>query len=83
MLVLSRKKGESIVIQNNIVITVLSVEGDNVKIGISAPKDIDIYRKEIFEAIQQNNQDAVMDLQAIQNAMLHMGSLNPDQGDND
>lgn len=72
MLVLSRKKGESIVIQNNIVITVLSVEGENVKIGISAPKDIDIYRREIFEAIQQNNQDAVMDLQAIQNAILHM-----------
>ncbi|MFB5759869.1 carbon storage regulator CsrA [Paenibacillus medicaginis] len=83
MLVLSRKKGESIVIQNNIVITVLSVEGDNVKIGISAPKDIDIYRKEIFEAIQQNNQDAAMDLQAIQNAILHMESLNPDRGDNE
>ncbi|MFB5266726.1 carbon storage regulator CsrA [Paenibacillus enshidis] len=83
MLVLSRKKGESIVIQNNIVITVLSVEGENVKIGISAPKDIDIYRKEIFEAIQQNNQDAVMDLQAIQNAMLDMEGLNNNQGDNE
>jgi carbon storage regulator len=72
MLVLTRKKGESIVIQNDIVITVLSVEGDTVKIGISAPKDIDIYRKEVFEAIQQNNQSAVMDSNAIQNAMLDM-----------
>ncbi|AOK90142.1 carbon storage regulator CsrA [Paenibacillus polymyxa] len=72
MLVLTRKKGESIVIQNDIVITVLSVEGDNVKIGISAPKDIDIYRKEVFDAIQQNNQIAVMDSNAIQNAMLEM-----------
>ncbi|KKD54583.1 MULTISPECIES: carbon storage regulator CsrA [Paenibacillus] len=72
MLVLTRKKGESIVIQNDIVITVLSVEGDTVKIGISAPKDIDIYRKEVFDAIQQNNQIAVMDSNAIQNAMLEM-----------
>jgi carbon storage regulator len=70
MLVLTRKKGESIVIQNDIVVTVLSVEGDVVKIGISAPKDIDIYRKEIFEAIQQNNQNAVMDLETIQKAIL-------------
>ncbi|WP_328801041.1 carbon storage regulator CsrA [Paenibacillus sp. LX16] len=73
MLVLTRKKGESIVIQNDIVITVLSVEGDTVKIGISAPKDIDIYRKEVFDAIQQNNQFAVMDSNAIQSAMLEMG----------
>ncbi|MCP3807918.1 carbon storage regulator CsrA [Paenibacillus sp. Lou8.1] len=73
MLVLSRKKGESVVIHNDIVITVLSVEGDNVKIGISAPKDIDIYRKEIFDAIQHNNQNAVMDLEALKNAMLEMG----------
>ncbi|WDZ55140.1 carbon storage regulator CsrA [Paenibacillus polymyxa] len=72
MLVLSRKKGESVVIHNDIVITVLSVEGDNVRIGISAPKDIDIYRKEIFDAIQDNNQEAVMDIEALQNAMLEM-----------
>ncbi|WP_342415758.1 carbon storage regulator CsrA [Paenibacillus sp. FSL R10-2782] len=72
MLVLTRKKGESIVIQNDIVVTVLSVEGDTVKIGISAPKDIDIYRKEVFEAIQQNNQCAVMDSNAIQSAILDM-----------
>ncbi|QYK64377.1 carbon storage regulator CsrA [Paenibacillus sp. S25] len=72
MLVLTRKKGESIVIQNDIVVTVLSVDGDTVKIGISAPKDIDIYRKEVFEAIQLNNQFAVMDSNAIQSAMLEM-----------
>ncbi|URJ43472.1 carbon storage regulator CsrA [Paenibacillus polymyxa] len=78
MLVLTRKKGESIVIQNDIVITVLSVDGDTVKIGISAPKDIDIYRKEVFEAIQQNNQIAVMDSNAIQNAMLEMDKRKSD-----
>ncbi|WP_179030831.1 carbon storage regulator CsrA [Paenibacillus kribbensis] len=76
MLVLTRKKGESIVIQNDIVVTVLSVEGDTVKIGISAPKDIDIYRKEVFEAIQQNNQFAVMDTNAIQSAMRDMKERN-------
>ncbi|QQZ62215.1 carbon storage regulator CsrA [Paenibacillus sonchi] len=70
MLVLSRKKGESIVIQNDIVVTVLAVEGDVVKIGISAPKDIDIYRKEIFDSIQQNNQSAVMDLESVQKAIM-------------
>lgn len=72
MLVLTRKKGESIVIQNDIVITVLSVEGDVIKVGISAPKDIDIYRKEVFDAIQQNNQNAAMDLDMIKNVMLDM-----------
>lgn len=72
MLVLTRKKGESIVISNDIVLTVLSVEGDVVKIGIAAPRDIDIYRKEIYDAIQLNNQVAVMDLAAIKNVMLDL-----------
>ncbi|WP_339274932.1 carbon storage regulator CsrA [Paenibacillus sp. FSL W8-0426] len=62
MLVLSRKKGESIVIADNIILNVISVDGENVKIGITAPRDIEIYRKEILDAIQQSNQDAVMDL---------------------
>lgn len=69
MLVLARKKGESVIIDNNIIVTVLSVEGDNVKIGITAPKEIDIYRKEVFDAIGQNNQNAVMDLAAVQAAL--------------
>jgi carbon storage regulator len=73
MLVLTRKKGESIVISNDIVLTVLSVEGDVVKIGIAAPRDIDIYRKEIYDAIQLNNQVAVMDLTAIKNVMSNLG----------
>ena len=60
MLVLSRKKGESIVIDGNIEITVLGVEGDTVKIGINAPKSIDIFRKEVFDMIQQSNREASM-----------------------
>ncbi|MNL67948.1 hypothetical protein D3C87_1925980 [compost metagenome] len=76
MLVLTRKKGESIVIQNDIVVTVLSVEGDVIKLGISAPKEVDIYRKEIFEAIQKNNQNAAMDLEKIKNVMLDLNGTN-------
>ena len=52
MLALSRKQGESIVIGNNIEITVLEAKGDQVKIGISAPKSVPVYRKEIYAQIQ-------------------------------
>ncbi|MCR8645039.1 carbon storage regulator CsrA [Paenibacillus sp. N1-5-1-14] len=58
MLVLSRKKGETIVIDGNIEVTILDTEGDSVRIGINAPKHIDIYRQEVFLAIQQSNQEA-------------------------
>lgn len=61
MLVLSRKKGESIVIGDNIELTVLSVEGDTIKLGIQAPKQIDIYRKEILKSVQENNESAAID----------------------
>ena len=52
MLALTRKKGESIVINNNIEISVLEIRGDQIKIGISAPKDVPIYRKEVYLQIQ-------------------------------
>ncbi|MDQ8734020.1 carbon storage regulator CsrA [Paenibacillus sp. LHD-38] len=55
MLVLSRKSNESIMIGGNVEIIVLGVEGDNVKLGIRAPKEVDIYRKEIYIAIQAEN----------------------------
>lgn len=58
MLVLSRKKGESVMIGDQVEIVVLSVEGDAVKIGINAPKQMEIYRKEIYEAILNSNQEA-------------------------
>ncbi|AJS60372.1 carbon storage regulator CsrA [Paenibacillus sp. IHBB 10380] len=59
MLVLSRKKGESIVIQDQIEVTILGVEGDTVRIGISAPKHVDIFRKEVYASIQESNRDSV------------------------
>ena len=62
MLALSRKQGESIVIGNNIEITVLEAKGDQVKIGISAPKSVSVYRKEIYAQIQEENREAVANL---------------------
>ncbi|KOY17758.1 carbon storage regulator CsrA [Paenibacillus xylanivorans] len=64
MLVLSRKKGESIVIQDHIEVTVLAVEGDTVRIGISAPKHIDIFRQEIYASIQEANLESATPLAA-------------------
>ncbi|MBE5825959.1 MAG: carbon storage regulator CsrA [Butyrivibrio sp.] len=58
MLALSRKKNEAIVINNNIEITVLDIRGDQIKLGISAPKDIPIYRKEVYIQIQNENKEA-------------------------
>lgn len=51
MLVLSRKRNESIVIDENIVITVVDIRGDKVRLGIQAPKDVSIHRSEVYEAL--------------------------------
>ena len=59
MLALSRKKGEAIVINNDIEVTVLEVKGDQVKIGIAAPKEVPIYRKEVYIQIQEANKEAM------------------------
>ena len=59
MLALTRKKGGALVINNNIEITVLEIRGDQIKIGISAPKDVPIYRKEVYLQIQQENEAAI------------------------
>lgn len=59
MLALTRKKGEALVINNNIEVTVLEIRGDQIKIGISAPKDVPIYRKEVYLQIQQENEAAI------------------------
>lgn len=58
MLALSRKKNEAIIINNNIEITILEVKGDQVKIGISAPKEVPVYRKEVYVQIQEANKEA-------------------------
>ncbi len=56
MLVLSRKKNESIVIGDNIVITVVDVRGDKVRLGIEAPKDVPVHRREVYDAIKKAEQ---------------------------
>lgn len=58
MLALSRKKNEAIVINNNVEVTILEVKGDQVKVGITAPKEVPIYRKEVYLQIQEANKDA-------------------------
>lgn len=59
MLASSRKKNEAIVINNNIEITVLEIKGEQVKLGISAPKEVPVYRKEVYLQIQEANKDAL------------------------
>lgn len=59
MLALSRKKNEAIVINNDIEVTILEVKGEQVKIGIAAPKEVPIYRKEVYLQIQNATQEAV------------------------
>ncbi|MCI0332227.1 MAG: carbon storage regulator CsrA [Planctomycetes bacterium] len=58
MLVLSRQRDESIIIGDNIVITVVDVRGDKVRLGIEAPREVSVHRREIYEAIQRENQQA-------------------------
>ena len=51
MLVLSRKKNESIVINNDVIVTVVEIRGDKVRLGIVAPKDVPVHRQEVYDAI--------------------------------
>lgn len=71
MLALSRKKNEAIIINNNIEITILEIKGEQVKLGISAPKEIPVYRKEVYIQIQESNKEAmnVEGLDALKNLL--------------
>lgn len=62
MLVLTRKPGETLMLGEDIQIKVIAIDGDQVKIGVEAPKALKIYRQEIFEAIQQENKAALKTL---------------------
>jgi len=59
MLALSRKKNEALIINNNIEITVLEIKGEQVKLGISAPREVPVYRKEVYAQIQEANKEAM------------------------
>ena len=58
MLVLSRHRDESIIIGDDVVITIVDIRGDKVRLGINAPQDIPVHRREVYEAIQRENQKA-------------------------
>ena len=58
MLVLGRKKGQSIIIGDNIEITVVEIQGDTVRIGVNAPREVAVHRQEVFEQIAAENQQA-------------------------
>jgi carbon storage regulator len=58
MLVLSRQRDESIIIGDNIVVTIVDVRGDKVRLGIDAPREVSVHRREIYEAIQRENRQA-------------------------
>lgn len=57
MLVLSRQRDESIVIGDNVVVTIVDIRGDKVRLGIEAPGEIPVHRREVYEAIQRENRD--------------------------
>ncbi len=56
MLVLSRKKDESIVINDNIVVTVIEIRGDKIRLGFDAPKEVPIHRREVYDAIRRSEE---------------------------
>lgn len=66
MLALSRKKNEALVLNNNIEITVLEIKGEQVKLGISAPREVPVYRKEVYVQIQEANKEA-MNVDSLEN----------------
>ena len=59
MLILSRKSGESIVIDGRIKITIIRVEGEAVKVGVEAPAEVPVHRQEVYDEIQRSNQQAI------------------------
>ena len=71
MLALSRKKGEALVIANNVEVTILEIKGDQVKVGITAPREVPVYRKEIYLQIQDSNKAAtdVSGMQALKDLL--------------
>lgn len=65
MLVLSRRPGESIMIGPDVVVTVLEVRGDVIRLGIKAPRDVDVHREEVFLEVQQANRSAASPTDAV------------------
>ncbi len=60
MLVLSRKVGQRVIIEHGIVITILGAAGDSVRVGIDAPRSVQVYREEVYRAMQESNRAAAL-----------------------
>lgn len=81
MLILTRKLGEQINIGDDITVTLLEVKGTQVKLGIEAPKDISIHRKEIYERIREENlKSSEVDLSDLSEAASMLTSITPKKG---
>jgi carbon storage regulator len=80
MLVLSRQRDESIMIGDNVVITVVDIRGDKVRLGIDAPREVPVHRQEVYEAIQRENLRASQ-LQPEDTKGLADAPANPPRGD--
>lgn len=78
MLVLSRRKNQSIVIGDNIEISVVDIQGDVIRIGIDAPKEVSIYRKELLEEVKQANQEATQTASSLGDKLTILKSYKPD-----
>lgn len=78
MLVLTRRPGESIVVGQDIVVTVIEIKGGQVRIGIDAPREIDVYREEIYEQVRQENLNAVANADRIRDAVRDQPRRDPD-----
>ncbi|MFZ4516216.1 MAG: carbon storage regulator CsrA [Acidimicrobiia bacterium] len=74
MLVLTRRANQSIMIGHDIVVTILEVRGDQVRIGIRAPREVDVHREEVFAALQQANRSAASPSKA---ALETLGAIRP------
>jgi carbon storage regulator len=83
MLVLSRQRDETIMIGHEIEITVVDIRGDKVRLGINAPRDVQVHRKEVYEAIRRENAEAarvqVNDLADANRNLRRMGSKAAEQ----
>ncbi len=73
MLILSRKINEKIKIGNEITISIIEIRGDQVKIGVEAPKDVKVFRQEVFNAIQKENKEAAASQDVIQSLSSMLG----------
>lgn len=78
MLVLSRRIGESIIIGDNIEVCVVDIQGDMIKLGINAPKQVSIYRHELWEEIKKANQEATQTITKLGDKLDLLKNFKPD-----